>query len=133
IGPKALCRIVRLRSAFAAHQAGAGWTEAALGAGFCDQAHLAREARAVLGAPPCAFEERRPLAAAFGVAADFDPALWAPCPNRPSPVRGGPGRVRGLEAFMQLAGLLVLILAAPAAPLPDKVSQLQWLAGAWEG
>src|SRR5256885_2781656 len=34
---------------------------------------------------------------------------------------------------MQLAGLLVLILAAPAAPLPDKVSQLQWLAGAWEG
>jgi len=75
IGPKALCRIVRLRSAFAAHQAGAGWTEAALGAGFCDQAHLAREARAVLGAPPSAFEERGPLAAAFGVAADFDPAL----------------------------------------------------------
>ena len=34
---------------------------------------------------------------------------------------------------MQLAGLLVRILAAPAAPLPDKVSQLQWLAGAWEG
>jgi len=30
---------------------------------------------------------------------------------------------------MPLAGLLLLALA----PLPDKVSQLEWLSGAWEG
>jgi hypothetical protein len=75
IGPKALCRIVRLRSAFAAHQTGAAWAEAALRAGFCDQAHLAREARAILGAPPTALEEHGPLAAVFGVAADLDEAV----------------------------------------------------------
>jgi methylphosphotriester-DNA--protein-cysteine methyltransferase len=75
IGPKALCRIVRLRSAFAAHQAGVTWAEAALRAGFCDQAHLAREARSLLGAPPTALEERSPLAAVFGVAAGLDPAV----------------------------------------------------------
>jgi hypothetical protein len=75
IGPKALCRIVRLRSAFAAHQAGVAWAEAALQAGFCDQAHLAREARALLGAPPTALDKPGPLAAVFGVAAGLDPAV----------------------------------------------------------
>jgi len=67
IGPKALCRIVRLRNAFAAHQAGVSWAEAAFEAGFCDQAHLAREARALLGAPPSGLDANAPLAAAFGV------------------------------------------------------------------
>jgi hypothetical protein len=75
IGPKALCRIVRLRAAFAAHQAGVAWAEAALEAGFCDQAHLARESRALLGAPPTALEDRGPLAGVFGVAATLDPAV----------------------------------------------------------
>jgi len=67
IGPKTLCRIVRLRSAFAAHQRGVAWAEAALEAGFYDQAHLAREARAFLGAPPSGLDPNGPLAAAFGV------------------------------------------------------------------
>ena len=75
IGPKALCRIVRLRNAFAAHQAGIAWAEAALRAGFCDQAHLAREARALLGAPPTALEDPGPLAAVFGIAAGLDEAV----------------------------------------------------------
>ena len=75
VGPKALCRIVRLRSAFAARQSGAGWAEAALQAGFCDQAHLVREARALLGAPPSELRDSGPLAAAFGVASPLDPVI----------------------------------------------------------
>jgi Domain of unknown function (DUF6265) len=35
-----------------------------------------------------------------------------------------------VEVFMPIAGMLVLALAAP---LPDKVAQLEWLAGSWEG
>jgi hypothetical protein len=34
---------------------------------------------------------------------------------------------------MRSAFLLVLGFAAPAAPLPGTVSQLEWLAGSWEG
>jgi hypothetical protein len=72
IGPKALCRIVRLRAAFAARQSGVAWAQAAVQAGFCDQAHLAREARAILGAPPSELDAHGPLAAVFGVAAPLD-------------------------------------------------------------
>jgi methylphosphotriester-DNA--protein-cysteine methyltransferase len=74
IGPKALCRILRLRTAFAAQKAGAGWAQAALQAGFCDQAHLAREARTLLGAAPSEIDLRGPLSAAFGVGAPLDPS-----------------------------------------------------------
>jgi hypothetical protein len=34
---------------------------------------------------------------------------------------------------MRSAFLLALVFAAAAAPLPDKVNQLEWLAGSWEG
>ena len=45
-------RLARLRRAMAEAAAGAPLAEAAAGAGFADQAHLTREARHFLGAPP---------------------------------------------------------------------------------
>jgi len=68
LGPKELCRVLRLQSALELRGAGcADWVEVALQAGFCDQSHLVREARALAGAPPGALDEPgpgRPRAAA---------------------------------------------------------------------
>lgn len=66
LGPKALCRVLRLQSALALRdRGGADWADVALQAGFCDQSHLVREARALAGAPPGALDDPGPLAAAF--------------------------------------------------------------------
>lgn len=48
-GPKTLARILRLQRALALVRAGVPYAEAALGAGCVDQAHLARETRALAG------------------------------------------------------------------------------------
>ncbi|MYS10975.1 helix-turn-helix domain-containing protein, partial [Streptomyces sp. SID6041] len=48
-GPKTLARILRLRRALALVLAGVPQAEAAVRAGCADQAHLAREARALAG------------------------------------------------------------------------------------
>jgi hypothetical protein len=45
------------------------------------------------------------------------------------------GTLPRVEDLMRLAGLLVFAVsfAAASAGLPDKVSELSWLAGSWEG
>ncbi|MBT2444980.1 helix-turn-helix domain-containing protein, partial [Streptomyces sp. ISL-36] len=48
-GPKTLARILRLQRALALVRAGLPYAEAALRAGCADQAHLARETRALAG------------------------------------------------------------------------------------
>ena len=63
-------RLARLRRAMAEAAAGAALAEAAAGAGFADQAHLTREARHFLGAPP-----RRLLADPEAMAALLAPGL----------------------------------------------------------
>ncbi|WP_431042285.1 helix-turn-helix domain-containing protein [Streptomyces sp. P1-3] len=50
-GPKTLARVLRLRRALAAARTGTGFAEAAAAAGYADQAHLAREVRALAGVP----------------------------------------------------------------------------------
>lgn len=56
--PKRLLRIVRLHRVLQAHRRGRGWAELAAGAGFADQPHLVREARALLGEAPRAWIAR---------------------------------------------------------------------------
>jgi AraC-like DNA-binding protein len=50
-GPKVLARILRLQRALALARGGAPLSRAAAEAGYFDQAHLAREVRALAGAP----------------------------------------------------------------------------------
>lgn len=50
-GPKVLARILRLQRALALARGGSSFAFAAADAGYADQAHLAREVRALAGAP----------------------------------------------------------------------------------
>jgi AraC-like DNA-binding protein len=50
-GPKQLARILRFRRAVALARAGVRFAEVAVRAGYADQAHLAREVRALAGVP----------------------------------------------------------------------------------
>jgi AraC-like DNA-binding protein len=50
-GPKVLARILRLQRALGLARAGTPFSAAAAEAGYADQAHLAREVRALAGAP----------------------------------------------------------------------------------
>jgi AraC-like DNA-binding protein len=50
-GPKVLARILRLRRALALARNGSSFARASVEAGYADQAHLAREVRALAGAP----------------------------------------------------------------------------------
>jgi AraC-like DNA-binding protein len=53
LGPKQLCRILRLGRALQLAKGGAsGWAEVASQAGYCDQSHLVREVRAIAGVSP---------------------------------------------------------------------------------
>jgi AraC-like DNA-binding protein len=53
LGPKQLCRILRLGRAMKLAKGGvSGWAEIAAQAGYCDQSHLARELRAIAGVSP---------------------------------------------------------------------------------
>jgi AraC-like DNA-binding protein len=64
LGPKSLCRALRLQAALTA-RSGGSWTDAALEAGFSDQAHLARDLRALAGASATQLERAGPLTRAF--------------------------------------------------------------------
>ncbi|MFC9794258.1 helix-turn-helix domain-containing protein [Streptomyces sp. NPDC127584] len=55
LSPKRLARALRLDRAIGLLSAGGGQAETAAVAGFCDQAHLAREFRALTGMPPGLF------------------------------------------------------------------------------
>ncbi|MFB6440334.1 helix-turn-helix domain-containing protein [Streptomyces sp. NPDC056411] len=50
-GPKTLARVLRLVRALGLARAGVGYAEVAVRAGYADQAHLAREVKALTGAP----------------------------------------------------------------------------------
>jgi AraC-like DNA-binding protein len=66
LGPKRLARIVRFQAGLRAQEAGASVAAAAHAAGYADQAHFAREFKAIAGVSPSAFAEGEdPLAAAF--------------------------------------------------------------------
>lgn len=73
-GPKTLARILRLQRALALVRAGLPYAEAALRAGCADQAHLARETRALAGTTLSAYEARAYEAAA-GASANRDTPL----------------------------------------------------------
>ena len=53
-GPRRLARVLRLVRAVEQSRAGLPLAEVAAGAGFCDQAHLSREVRALVGTTPTA-------------------------------------------------------------------------------
>lgn len=53
--PKTLTRVLRLRRSLRRRVSGSTWTEAAFDAGYADQAHLSREARAIIGLSPTQF------------------------------------------------------------------------------
>ncbi len=55
-GPKTLARVLRLQRALALVRTGVPYAAAAIGAGFADQAHLAREMRALAGTTLSAYE-----------------------------------------------------------------------------
>ena len=50
-GPKTLARILRFQRALALARAGTPLAEVAVRSGYADQAHLAREVRALAGVP----------------------------------------------------------------------------------
>lgn len=50
-GPKTLARVLRLQRALAQARAGVSFAATAIGAGYADQAHLAREVRDLTGMP----------------------------------------------------------------------------------
>ncbi|MGW1225801.1 helix-turn-helix domain-containing protein [Streptomyces sp. NPDC001478] len=58
-GPKTLARVLRLQRALALVRAGAPYAQAAVAAGCADQAHLAREMRALAGTTLTAYLEGR--------------------------------------------------------------------------
>jgi AraC-like DNA-binding protein len=51
-GPKTFARVIRFRAALGLVRGGAALAEAALAAGYADQAHMTREMRALAGATP---------------------------------------------------------------------------------
>ncbi|MEV7230191.1 helix-turn-helix domain-containing protein [Polymorphospora sp. NPDC051019] len=59
-GPKTLARILRMRRALALVDAGRAAAEVAVTAGYADQAHLAREIKALAGVPLGVLRPRRP-------------------------------------------------------------------------
>ena len=64
--PRRLARIVRFQAGLRAQEAGASLSAAAHAAGYADQAHFAREFKAIAGVTPSAFASGEdPLAAAF--------------------------------------------------------------------
>jgi AraC-like DNA-binding protein len=50
-GPKTLARVLRMQRALALARRGTAFAEVALRAGYADQAHLAREVKALAGVP----------------------------------------------------------------------------------
>lgn len=58
-GPQHLGRVLRLQRAFAAADRGLGWAAVAARAGYADQAHLAREVRALTGVTPTTLRRER--------------------------------------------------------------------------
>lgn len=66
LGPKRLARLVRFQAGLRAQEGGASLASAAHAAGYADQAHYAREFRAIAGVSPSAFAAGAdPLAAVF--------------------------------------------------------------------
>jgi AraC-like DNA-binding protein len=66
LGPKRLARIVRFQAGLRAQEAGGSLASAAHAAGYADQAHFAREFKAIAGVPASTFAAGAdPLAAAF--------------------------------------------------------------------
>lgn len=66
LGPKRLARIVRFQAGLRAREKGASFAVAAHAAGYADQAHFAREFKAIAGVWPSVFAAGDdPLAAAF--------------------------------------------------------------------
>lgn len=53
-GPKRLARVLRLRRALTEARAGAALAEAAIDAGYADQAHFTNDCRELAGLPPAA-------------------------------------------------------------------------------
>ena len=62
LSPRLFSNVLRLRSVFDALQANpaAGWTDAALAAGYFDHSHLIRDFRRFVGCTPAAFVAARP-------------------------------------------------------------------------
>lgn len=58
-GPQHLGRVLRLQRALAAADRGFGWAAVAARAGYADQAHLAREVRALTGVTPTTLRRER--------------------------------------------------------------------------
>ncbi|MEO9152573.1 MAG: helix-turn-helix domain-containing protein [Lapillicoccus sp.] len=58
-GPQHLRRVLRLQRALAAVDRGLAWASVAAGAGYADQAHLARDVRALTGVTPTALRRER--------------------------------------------------------------------------
>lgn len=71
VGPKRLGRIVRLRALLteAACSPSPRWAELAVDAGYCDQAHLVRECRALAGEAPSEWLLRRTMSVSSKTAA----------------------------------------------------------------
>ena len=57
-GPKTFARVIRFRAALGLVRGGAALAEAALAAGYADQAHMTREMRSLAGASPGALAPR---------------------------------------------------------------------------
>lgn len=55
VAPKSFSRVMRLQAALTPVAGPARWSEVALDAGYCDQAHLIRDSRALFGTPPARF------------------------------------------------------------------------------
>ncbi|MFB7587570.1 helix-turn-helix domain-containing protein [Streptomyces sp. NPDC056169] len=83
-GPKTLARILRLQRALALVRAGVPYADAALRAGCADQAHLARETRALAGTTLSAYEAS--VGASVGASADESAGASA---NRDTPLPSG--------------------------------------------
>jgi AraC-like DNA-binding protein len=58
-GPQHLGRVLRLNRAVGQADAGVAWVQVALGAGYVDQAHLARDVRALTGVTPTELRRER--------------------------------------------------------------------------
>ncbi|EST36312.1 hypothetical protein N566_16500, partial [Streptomycetaceae bacterium MP113-05] len=58
-GPKTLARVLRMRRALQLAESGAPFAQVAVVTGYADQAHLAREVRALTGRPLSRLLERR--------------------------------------------------------------------------
>ena len=58
LGPKQLCRVLRLRGALEHAKRGATWAEVALAAGYYDQSHFVHDLKAIAGVSPTAWAAR---------------------------------------------------------------------------